>query len=408
MNSDTPLQGKTIVLGVTGGIAAYKAAEVASRLTRHGAVVVTVMTAHATRFVAPLTFQSLTGQPVHTDLFAAEADWRIDHVSLGDRADVLLIAPATANILGKLAAGIADDLLTTTVCAAAAPVLLAPAMNLRMWKNPITQRNVDTLRALGYHFVGPGRGRLACGDTGWGRLAEPEAIVEAVCGLLSRECDYTGVRVLITAGPTREPLDPVRFLSNRSSGKMGCALAAAAAARGAAVTLVAGPLSTPPPAGVRVIQVVTAQDMWTAVEAEAARHRLLICAAAVADFRPERVSPEKIKKEAGGADTIRLVPTVDILQELGRRKRNQVLVGFAAETENLVENATKKLRAKNLDLIIANDVGRPGAGFEVDTNRVTLLWPDGRREVLPLQSKRLLADEILNRVRDLLPPSSPA
>jgi phosphopantothenoylcysteine decarboxylase/phosphopantothenate--cysteine ligase len=391
------LEGKTVVLGVTGGIAAYKAAEVASKLTQLGACVLTIMTEHATRLVTPLTFQSLTGQRAETDLFAAEERFEIGHIALAERADLVLIAPATANILAKVAAGIADDLLTTTVCATKAPVVFAPAMNPNMWENPVTRRNVATLRELGHGFIDPQKGRMACGSEGWGRLASPQRIVEAVVGLLCRRQDLAGVRVLVTAGPTREPLDPVRFLSNRSSGRMGCALGEAAAARGATVTLVAGPLSIPPPPGVETVPVLTTAEMYDAVLRRADEQDILICAAAPCDFRAAQVAEQKLKKGSLGADTISLAPTVDILRELGARKRRQVLVGFAAETENVLDNAATKLREKNLDLNVVNDVSQPDAGFEVETNRVTLLWPDGRTEPVDLMSKRELADVILDQ-----------
>jgi len=391
------LEGKTVVLGVTGGIAAYKAADVASKLTQLGACVPTVMTSHATRFVAPLTFRALTGQRAETDLFAAEDRFEIGHIGLAERADLVQVAPATANVLAKTAAGIADDLLTTTVCATKAPVVFAPAMNPRMWENPITRRNVALLRELGYRFIDPEKGRMACGTEGWGRLASPQRIVDTVVELLCRKQDLAGLRVLVTAGPTREPLDPVRFLSNRSSGRMGCALGSAAAARGAMVTLVAGPLSLTPPPGVETVSVLTTAEMHEAVIHRADEQDILICAAAPCDFRATQVAEQKLKKGSPGADTILLAPTVDILRELGARKRSQVLIGFAAETENVLANAATKLREKNLDLNVVNDVTQPDAGFEVETNRVTLLSPDGRTESVDLMGKRELADVILDR-----------
>lgn len=391
--------GKRIVLGVTGGIAAYKAADVVSALVKRGATVRVVMTRAARSFIAPLPLAVLSGHPVAEDGFTSGGG--LTHIELARDADLLLIAPATANIIGKLAAGIADDLLTTVALAHEGPVLVCPAMNARMYRHPVVQRNIRTLRELGCHFAGPEEGRLACGDEGPGRLAGVERIVQAVEDVLGRVRDLEGLRVLVTAGPTREPLDPVRFLSNRSSGRMGYAVAEAARARGALVTLVSGPTALPAPPGVDLVRVSTAQEMYEAVMARFPDCDALIKAAAVADFRPREVQARKIKK--GGDPTLTLVleRTPDILSALGRARKHQILVGFAAETENLEERAFTKLRAKGVDLVVANDVSRPGAGFEVETNIVTLVYPDGRMIRLPEMSKRDVAQRILDAVAEL-------
>ncbi len=395
-----PLEGRTVILGVSGGIAAYKAAELARRLGERGARVVTILTAGAARFVTPLTFAALTHQPVYTagDLWAPRAG--VEHIRLADSADLVVLAPATAHLLAQLAAGLAGDLLTTVVLAAGTrvPVLVAPAMNTHMWRHPATQANVQRLRAWGYHVMEPEAGPLAEGYSGVGRLPEPETIAARAAALLAGRRSLEGVTVLVTAGPTREPLDPIRFLSNRSSGKMGYALAEAARDRGARVVLVSGPVHLPDPPGAEVVRVETAAEMLEAVLQRAATAQVVIKAAAVADFRPARPAAHKIKKDTA-APLVELAPTVDILRELGRRKRpGQVLVGFAAETHDLLDNAQRKIREKNLDFIVLNDVTQPGAGFEVDTNIVTLVYPDGRREALPAMSKRAVAEAILDRL----------
>ena len=396
------LRGKTVLLGVTGGIAAYKAVEVVSRLRKLGAQVRVVMTKNATEFVTPLTFETLANHPVVTDTFARPETWDVAHISLAKEADLCVVAPATANILAKLAVGLADDMLSTTLLAAKAPLLLAPAMNTGMWTAEATRRNVETLRARGAHFVGPEGGFLACGDTGAGRMSEPAAIVEAIEALLARRETLGGVKVLVTAGATREHLDPVRFLTNESSGKMGFAIAEAARDRGAEVTLVKGSTTAPVPEGVKVVQVVSTQELYDAVTSLAPEADAVIQAAAPADYRFRDVSDQKIKKKDGGALTFTLEETPDIAAAVGRMKRpGQVLVGFAAETENLLAHAEKKLASKNLDFIVANDVTQPGAGFNVDTNIATFLSAEGANP-RPLQTKRQLAEDILDEVEKRL------
>jgi len=397
------IEGKTIVLGVTGGIAAYKAAEVTSQLVKLGASVRVIMTRNATHFVGPTTFRALSGFPVVTDTFEEPVHHEIAHISLAQKSDLLLIAPATANILGKIAHGIADDMLSTTVMACTCPVMLAPAMNTEMWHNPIVQENLQKLSRLGYHIIEPASGRLACGTEGIGKLAEVDEIVAAVERVLAGRRDLEGIRVLVTAGPTREPLDPVRYLSNRSSGKMGYSIARAARERGACVTLVSGPTALTPPPGVAFAPVETAQEMYEAVLERFPTQDVVIAAAAVADFAPARVAPEKIKK-ATSSGMIELKETPDILKTLGERKQRQILVGFAAETENLVESAQAKLRAKRLDLVVANDVTQDGAGFETDTNIVTLVSPE-ETAALPQMSKHEVAHRILDRVAKILKES---
>ena len=396
------LRGKTVLLGVTGGIAAYKAVEVVSRLRKLGAQVRVVMTKNATEFVTPLTFETLANHPVVTDTFARPETWDVAHISLAKEADLCVVAPATANILAKLAVGLADDMLSTTLLAAKAPLLLAPAMNTGMWTAEATRHNVETLRARGAHFVGPEGGFLACGDTGAGRMSEPAAIVEAIEALLARRESLSGVKVLVTAGATREHLDPVRFLTNESSGKMGFAIAEAARDRGAEVTLVKGSTTAPVPEGVKVVQVVSTQELYDAVTSLAPEADAVIQAAAPADYRFRDVSDQKIKKKDGGALTFTLEETPDIAAAVGRMKRpGQVLVGFAAETENLLAHAQKKLASKNLDFIVANDVTQPGAGFNVDTNIATFLSAEGANP-RPLQTKRQLAEDILDEVEKRL------
>jgi phosphopantothenoylcysteine decarboxylase/phosphopantothenate--cysteine ligase len=389
------LKDRSIVLGVTGGIAAYKAAALCSHLVKAGAVVDVILTDAAREFVAPLTFQALTHRPAVTDMFTLLAETEIGHVSLARRADLLIIAPATANTIAKLAAGLADNLLTTTALATEAPILLAPAMESHMWTNPLTQANVARLREVrDVTIVGPEEGRLASGASGVGRMAEPEQILDAARWVLGRCGLLAGRRVVVTAGGTREPLDPVRFLGNHSSGKMGYALACAARDRGAQVTLI-GTTGQPAPFGVESVPVETAAEMLDAVLAVLAGADVLLMAAAVADYRPATTADHKIKKGDGGL-TLDLVRTPDILAQVAQvRRADQVIVGFAAETENLLENARGKLERKRLDLVVANDA-RQAMG--ADTNQVTLVGADGSVEELPLLSKDEVADRILDRV----------
>lgn len=389
------LTGKRVVIGVTGGIAAYKACELTRLFVKAGASVRVVMTEHAKEFVQPLTFETLTGNQVYTDQF--HKAWEIGHISLQNFADLTVIAPATANIIGKMASGIADDLLSTTVMAMTTPVLIAPAMNSGMWRNPAAQANMETLKTRSIRVVGPGTGDLACGISDVGRMAEPIEIFEKAKEILLAKHDFEGKTVLVTAGPTREKLDPVRFLTNRSTGKMGYAIAEAARDRGAAVELVTGPVNLPAPAGVNVTRVESTMDMFSAVTEIAKRADVVIQAAAPADFTPENVKEQKIKK-TGDNMTLTLVSTPDIAKHLGSVKREgQVLVAFAAETENVTENAQGKRKRKNADLIVANDVTRPGAGFGVDTNVVTVLSEEGMTEY-PQMSKKDVADKILDHV----------
>lgn len=395
------LAGKKIVLGVTGGIAAYKSAEIVSRLRHLGAEVHVIMTENAAKFVAPLTFQTLSANPVVTDTFATPETWNVEHVALAKLADIFVIAPATANILAKMACGIADDMLSTTVLATKAPVLAAPAMNTGMWTAPATAQNVETLRNRGVHIIGPGSGMLACGDEGAGRMSEPEEIVAEIERILAAKADLQGLKVLVTAGATRERLDPVRFLTNDSSGKMGFALAEAARDRGAEVTLVKGSTTAKVPSGVRVVEAESAADLLRAMKKEAGRQDIVIQAAAVADYRPATFSKTKIKKKAGEALTVTLEENPDIAKAVGAmKKKGQILAGFAAETDHVVKHAKEKLAAKNLDLIVANDVTRPGAGFNTDTNIVTLITAD-RTEDLPIMTKRAAAEIILDRILEI-------
>jgi phosphopantothenoylcysteine decarboxylase / phosphopantothenate---cysteine ligase len=387
---------KKIILGVCGGIAAYKAIELLRLLTKAGADVHVIMTRAAQEFVTPLTFQTLSANPVHTDLFNLIAEREIGHISLADQADLFIVVPATANVIGKIAAGIADDMLTTTVMATKAPVLFAPAMNVNMFTNPIYQENEQKLRRLGYLFVDPIRGSLACGWEGAGKLASPEAIFEGASAALT-EKDLLGRTILITAGPTREEIDPVRYISNHSSGKMGYALARAACHRGAKVLLISGPTALAEPDGVQVVSVTSASEMHREVMARVAECDVIIKAAAVADYRPLVRSASKIKKNSESL-TIELVKNPDILAELGGALHRPFLVGFAAETDALAKNAEKKLREKNLDMIVANDVSQVDAGFNVDTNRALLLFRDGSSSDCGLMSKDQLAGAILDHV----------
>ncbi len=397
-----------IALGVGGGIGAYKAVEVARGLQKSGHDVVAVMTRNARRFVGPLTFEAITRHKVLTDQFAPGANSDIEHISIASSISLLLVAPATANVIGKFANGIADDFLSSLYVATKAPVLLAPAMNTQMLENAAVQRNLERLAADGVRFVDPGSGYLACGWIGKGRLAEPSDIVTAASRLLSPAGPLRGSRVLVTAGPTREPIDPVRFVGNRSSGKMGYALAGAARARGAAVTLISGPTSLDQIPGVETIAVTTATEMRDAVLMRAGDADVVIMAAAVADYMPAASASQKIHK---GEDsmTIALVRTPDILAELGQRAAGRdrpLLVGFAAETEDVIGQARKKLHAKGLDLIVANDVSRADAGFESDENEVTIVSADGE-EVVPLQPKTAVANRVLDRIESMLRAATP-
>jgi phosphopantothenoylcysteine decarboxylase/phosphopantothenate--cysteine ligase len=390
------LANKKIVLGVCGGIAAYKSIELLRLLTKAGADVHVIMTRAAQEFVTPLTFQTLSSNPVHTELFNLIAEREIGHISLADRADLFIVAPATANIIGKIAAGIADDMLTTTVMATKAPVLFAPAMNVNMLTNPIYQENEQKLRRLGYLFEAPVCGSLACGWEGEGKLASPETIFEGAVAALTAK-DLAGRTILITAGPTREEIDPVRYISNHSSGKMGYALARAAWRRGAQVLLISGPTALAKPDGVHVIPVTSAVEMQGEVMARVAECDVVIKAAAVADYRPLVRNSTKIKKKADSV-TIELVKNPDILAGLGGMEQRPFLVGFAAETDALAENAAKKLKEKNLDMIVANDVSQSDAGFNVDTNRALLFFKDGSSILCGLMSKDQLAGTILDQV----------
>ena len=406
------LKDKRIVLGVTGGIAAYKACTLASRLTQAGAQVDVVMTESATRFVAPLTFQALTGRPAYTDLWATPGEGlptHIAHVGLAHAADLLVIAPATANTLAKLAHGLGDNLLTTLALAASCPLLAAPAMDAGMWIHPATQANVAALRERGVQFAGPARGRMASGLEGEGRLLEPDQILGHVRRVLGQEGGLAGRRVVVTAGPTREPLDPVRFLSNRSSGRQGFALAQAALDRGASVMLITGPTSLATPVGAERVDVTTAQEMHDQVLPAVEGADVLLMAAAVADYRPSTAAAQKIKK-AENELTLPLVRTPDVLSAVALRwveiGTPRVVVGFAAESESLVQNARAKLRTKNLDLIVANDITAPDSGFAVQTNRVVLLDREGGVEELPLMSKTAVAEAIMERVVGMLADKS--
>ena len=387
---------KTVIIGVTGGIACYKAVELVRLLVKDSLAVQVIMTRAAMEFVTPLTFQTLSGKPVATETFNLTQESEIGHINLADSADLFVIAPATANVIGKIAAGIADDLLTTVLMATQAPVLIAPAMNIHMYENPILQENIRKLRRIGYHFMEPAEGYLACGYEGKGRLPEPEKILEEIRSLL-RKKDLLGERFLITAGPSREPLDPVRYISNRSSGKMGYALARAAVRRGAGVVLVSGPSAIEPPSAVRLIPVNTAAEMRRAVLEQFPECTAVIMAAAVADYRPVDASSNKLKRGKAPLD-IRLEPNPDILRELGRRKNGKLLVGFAAETEELIANATRKLHEKNLDLIVANDVTQAGGGFDGDTNIATIVDRSGASDSLSLMTKDELADRIYDHL----------
>ena len=386
-----------VVLGVTGGIAVYKACELLRLLQKRGIDVFVVMTQNACRFVAPLTFETLSGHPVAVNTFDRPQTWEVEHIALAKRADLFLIAPATANIMGKMACGIADDMLSTTVMATRAPVLVAPAMNTGMWENAAVQQNVKTLRTRGVEIVAPVSGHLACGDSGAGKLEDVAVIAERACELLFAKKDMEGLRVMVTAGPSREALDPVRYISNRSSGKMGYAIAQAAQKRGAEVTLLSGPVAIEVPQGVKLVPFTTTQELLDRASELAQEQDLLIQAAAPADYRAKEIAPQKIKKQGGEPMNFTLVENPDVAATLGKAKRSgQVFVGFAAETNDVLAHAKDKLARKNLDMIVANDVTRPGAGFDVDTNIVTLITKDGQ-EALPMMSKAEVAQRILDR-----------
>jgi len=394
------LIGKRVVLGVTGSIAAYKAVSLLRTLVREGAVVHIVMTQSAMKFVTPLTFEVLSGNPVSTDIF--EAHQEMKHLSLPAQADAIVIAPATANCLARAALGLADDLLSTMLLTAQCPLILVPAMDGGMWTHPSVREHVETLRARGTIVVDPEIGPLASGQIGQGRLAEEATILEAIQGALAPQRDWQGHRILISAGPTQEPIDPVRFISNRSSGKMGYTIAQAAQARGAQVVLVTGPTALPTPRGVEVVAIATAEEMLKALSARLAWSTTVIMAAAVADFRPARPASQKIKKQSQASQTLDLERTTDVLASLSAQRTTQLMVGFAAETGDLIARAKDKLTAKGLDLIVANDVTIEGGGFGSDQNAATLIDRQGVVTELPLMPKRALADAILTRAHELI------
>jgi phosphopantothenoylcysteine decarboxylase/phosphopantothenate--cysteine ligase len=394
------LEKKKIIVGITGGIAAYKACEIIRRLKKLGAEVIVVMTQNARKFITPLTLETLSENEVVSEMFPEKKVVGVRHVSLAQWADLILIAPATANIVGKIRGGIADDILTTVVISTKSPVMIAPAMNVNMYENPIFRENVQYLKNKGYKFIEPETGDLVRG-VGKGRLPEPETIVGEVVKLLTGKKDLEGRSILVTAGRTQEPLDPIRYLSNRSSGKMGYAIAEVAQRRGAKVTLISGPSDLPAPAEVDFIRVEKAKEMYSAVRSRFGKADVLIMAAAVSDFVPSRVSPEKIKGKEEKF-LLELKPSLDILKEMGKRKKRQILVGFSIETEDEIKNSKRKLVEKNLDLIVVNNPNVPGAGFEVDTNQVTIIDKRGRTEKLPLLSKKEVAEKVIDKVIALL------
>ncbi len=391
------LKGKTVILGVSGGIAAYKSASLASMLIKSGAKVHVIMTEHATNFIHPITFETLTRQKCLTDTFDRNFEFNVEHVELAKAADVIMIAPATANVIAKAAHGIADDMLTTTLLACKCPKIIVPAMNTRMYENPITQDNMSTLKKYGMEVVAPATGYLACGDTGAGKMPEPEILFEHIVRAIAYPKDMEGKKVLVTAGPTQEKIDPVRYISNHSTGKMGYAIARQCMLRGAQVTLVSGKTNLKPPMFVEVVSVISAKDMYEAVIERSDRMDIIIKAAAVADYRPANVSEEKMKK-TGGELSIELERTQDILQHLGtHKKEGQFLCGFSMETQNMLENSRKKLEKKNLDMIAANNLKVEGAGFGTDTNIITLITKDMEKE-LEIMTKAAAADEILDEI----------
>ena len=396
------LKDKTVVIGVSGGIAVYKTLDVVSRLRKLGVNVNVIMTKSATEFVTPLSFQSLSQNYVVCDMFEDPKTWDVEHISLAKRADVFLIAPATANVIGKIANGIADDMLTTTVMATKAKVLIAPAMNTNMYENPILQRNINTLKELGYNFVEPESGRLACGDTGRGKLASPETIVDEVVKLLSKGQDLKGKSIIVTAGPTVESIDPMRYITNRSTGKMGYSIAKEAIERGADVTLITGPTNLTPPQNLKkLVKIESAKDMYEAVLENLDENDVVIKSAAVADYKPKNYSNKKIKKSDDDL-VIELDRNKDIAQEIGKIKNNKILVGFAAETNDLIENASLKIKKKNLDFIVANDLTKEGAGFGVDTNIVKIIDKEGNITEYPKMKKEEVANIILDKIKELL------
>ena len=397
------LKNKTVVIGVSGGIAVYKACDIVSRLKKLNANVHVIMTNNATEFVTPLTFQSLSQNYVVNDMFEEPKTWDVEHISLAKKADVFLIAPATANVIGKIANGICDDMLSTTVMATTGKVLIAPAMNTNMYRNPILQRNITILKELGYNFVDPESGRLACGDVGEGKLAQPEVIVNEVVNLLTdEEKDLQGQKIMITAGPTVESIDPVRYLTNRSTGKMGYAIAKQAANRGAEVTLVSGPTNIAPPSNIKkLIKIESAKDMYNAIIENFDDNQVIIKSAAVADYKPKTYSDKKIKKNDDDL-VIKLDRNKDIAYELGKIKKDKILVGFAAETNDIIENAKGKIQKKNFDFIVANDLTEEGAGFGTDTNIVKIIDKEGNINKYPQMKKDEVANVILDKVKSLL------
>jgi phosphopantothenoylcysteine decarboxylase / phosphopantothenate---cysteine ligase len=395
------LTNKNIIIGICGGISAYKVVDVVSKLKKLNGIVTVIMTENATKFVSPLTLRAISHEPVITDMFADPDHWDTEHISLAQKADLFVVAPATANILGKIAGGVADDMLTTTIMATDAPVLFVPAMNTGMYENPIVQENITKLKEHGYRVMEPDVGKMACGTTGKGRLPEPQQIVEEIIELLLPTMDLAGIKVLITAGPTVEAIDPVRFISNHSSGKMGYAIARNALKRGAEVILVSGPVNIESPSGATLISVTTADEMYEAVMSNYESCNVMIMMAAVADYRSESVEPNKIKK-TNDQMTIRLIKNHDIAAELGKIKGKRILVGACAETENLLENAEKKIKAKGFDLIMANDVTVEGAGFGTDTNIVQIVSGDGTITKLPIMSKNEVAEHLLSKIVDII------
>jgi len=397
------LDNKNIIIGVTGGIAIYKTLDLISKLKKENANVEVIMTKAATEFITPLTFQTMSQNRVHFDMFGLVNEMEVEHISLAKKADVILVAPATANTIGKIANGIADNLLTTVIMATSKKVVFAPAMNTQMYKNPILQNNISRLRELGYEFINPGEGRLACGDEGTGKMAEPLQIIEYLKSFFT-EKDLIGKKIIITAGPTQEAIDPVRYITNRSSGKMGYAIAKEASRRGADVVLIAGPTDLDIPDGVKFERITTTQEMLEKINLYFDDADVLIKAAAPSDYKPTHFSDKKIKKEIGkDIMEIDFEKNPDIAAYFGaKKKKNQLIVGFAAETDDLLENATKKIQTKNLDFIIANDVTMEGAGFEVDTNIVSIIYKDGTIENLPIMEKSELAKIIIDRIKNIL------
>lgn len=392
------LKGKHVLLGVTGSIAAYKIANLASMLVKLNADVHVIMTKNSEQFISPVTFETLTGNKVIDDTFERNSGYHVAHIAMAAEADVVMIAPASANVIAKLAHGIADDMLTSTMLAVTAPILLSPAMNTHMYENPITQENIEKIKNLGYKIIEPADGYLACGDTGKGKMPEPEVLCECILQEIACKKDMVGKKVLITAGPTRESIDPVRYITNHSTGKMGYALAENAARRGAEVTLVSGPTQLKKPRFVKVTDVITAEEMYRSVEKEFDRQDIVVMSAAVADYRPEVVAENKIKK-SDGEMKIPLERTTDILGTLTPRKKQQFICGFSMETENMLENSRAKLKKKNLDMIVANNLKVAGAGFGTDTNVVTIITEDSCEE-LPIMKKEEVAGAIFDRILD--------